>query len=624
MKLLGLNIANFRGTNALSIIANGNDVNIFGRNGTGKTTTEDAFLWLLFGKDSADKKDYDLIPHKQGTAEPDTGVGKEPTVEANIEYFGKTIKLKKAYLEEWPKKGEMKGQYAGSKTHYYVDDLEVKAGEYQAITAELVDDKLFKLITNPQHFTEVLSWQERRETLVKIAGDLEVAPSAELAELMGEREFSKFHALAKQNVKAKQKELDGLPYAVTEARRMVPEELPAMEDIGALTADKAELEEQLLSLKNDDTANAKRKQIAEVETELAEARSKYTAAVNADNERFLAGIKKLNGEWENKSRELSKLTGDIRNTQDAVESLSAKKAAALKDWHEANDRKWTGSEMCPTCGQAMPAEQVEAAKATFNRQRSADLERLIANGTALKNEIEGKKADIDEMQTAAATLESEISTLEARIEKGASMIKPCNFDDSEFKARLESLRAELANGADEGKQAKAETLNGQIADIQNRIDNANRAKIQIEQAAEQKKHVDELMARDAEINAELGKWERAVNLCEQHVKASAKALEQAVNGKFKIARFRLFQTQKNGEEAECCDVVYPNGSTNLSTGERLQTGVDIINTLTEFYGVDAPIWIDNAEGVTLPVETGSQVVRLIVSPSDEKLRVEVI
>jgi len=126
------------------------------------------------------------------------------------------------------------------------------------------------------------------------------------------------------------------------------------------------------------------------------------------------------------------------------------------------------------------------------------------------------------------------------------------------------------------------------------------------------------------LNTELNSWEGAVSLCQQHVKNSAKALETAVNGKFKIARFQLFTTQKNGEEVECCDIIYPNGSTNLSTGERLQTGIDIINTLTAFYGVDAPIFVDNAESISLPYETESQVIRLIVSPEDKILKVEVV
>jgi hypothetical protein len=59
----------------------------YGCNGAGKTSTEDAFLWLLFGKDSADRKDYDLIPHKPGETVPDTGCGREPVVEATARIF---------------------------------------------------------------------------------------------------------------------------------------------------------------------------------------------------------------------------------------------------------------------------------------------------------------------------------------------------------------------------------------------------------------------------------------------------------------------------------------------------------------------------------------------------------
>ncbi|MFA6931409.1 MAG: hypothetical protein WCT05_13870 [Lentisphaeria bacterium] len=623
MKLLDLTISNFRGIPALPVAANGHDVNIFGSNGTGKTTTEDAFLELLFGKDSSDRKDYDLIPHKPGTTEPDVGCGKEPTVEATLEYFGKTVKLKKAYLEEWPKKGEMKGQYAGSKMHFYVDDLEVKAGEYQSVVSELVDPDLFKLITNPHHFTGVLSWQERRQTLVKIAGELNVESAPALAELMCGREFDKFYALAKQNAKTTQKELDGIPYAITEAKRLIPAVLPDPQDISALMANKSTLEERLLSLKNDDAANVKRRKIAETETEISQARSRYTAEIEAENSKFRAGIKKLEEELQGKTREFSALNASAQSAEDAIKLLTGKKQCALDEWHEANSRKWTGSDACPTCGQPLPADQVEATKAAFNKQRSKDLERLVSAGTALKNEIAEKQRSMDEATKMAEKIAAEISTLDSRIEKGCSMVKPCNFEATiecaDLKAELDNLAAETCNG----NLAAIEALAGQIQEVQARIDAAHREKIQAEQAAEQQKHVAELMKRETELNAELGRYEKAVSLCGQHVKAQAKALEQAVNGRFKVARFQMFQMQKNGEEVECCDVVYPNGSTNLSAGEKLQTGIDIINTLTEYYGVTAPIWVDNAEGVTKPYESDSQIIRLIVSKEDEKLRVEV-
>ena len=48
----------------------------------------------------------------------------------------------------------------------------------------------------------------------------------------------------------------------------------------------------------------------------------------------------------------------------------------------------------------------------------------------------------------------------------------------------------------------------------------------------------------------------------------------------------------------------------------------MIATLSEHYGIRVPLFVDNAEGVTalLPVDT--QVIRLVVSESDQKLRCE--
>lgn len=625
MKLLYLSVRNFRGIPELSTDAQGRDVNIYGCNGAGKTTTYDAYLELLFGKDSFDRKDYDLIPHIPGSTDPDVGNGKEPTVEATFEYFGKTVKLKKIYVEEWPKKGEMKGQYAGSKMHYYVDDLEVKAGDFQKVVDELVDQNLFKLITNPRYFAEDLHWQARREALIKIAGELDVEMDRDLAVMLSGRDFGKFHALSKQNVKETQKKIDGLPYAIKEAMRLIPDELPKVADTVDLETEKAKLEEQLQTLKDDDSENFRRRGLAKIETEIAEARNKYTAALDAENRKVKAGIEKLENEKQRKTDTLRDNESRLRGLDREIDALAGQKQAKLSQWHEADDRKWTESEDCPTCGQKLPAEQIEAAKAKFNWQRSEDLERLKVEGLALKREIEENEKTMTDLEAKNKALSAEIATLSARIEKGKSMIKVGDFENTDEHKPLAAKIAELSDTStvDTNKQTKIDKLVETIRDIQNRIDQANRDKLIIANAADQKKRVDELKAQEKKLNAELSGYEKAVYLCEQHVKAQSKALEQAVNGKFKIARFRMFAMQKNGEEVECCDVVYPNGSTNLSTGERLQVGIDIINTLTEFYGVDAPIWIDNAEGITKDIDCRSQVISLFVSKEDESLRVEV-
>jgi DNA repair exonuclease SbcCD ATPase subunit len=627
MKLISLLINNFRGVGSMDIQAAGNNVNIYGCNGAGKTSTEDAFLWLLFGKDSADRKDYDLIPHKSGETVPDTGCGREPVVEAKLEYFGKTVTLKKSYIEEWPKRGEMKGQYAGSKVHYFVDDLEVKAGEYAAVVNELIDPELFKLLTNPHYFSETMSWQDRRATLVKITGDLNVSPAPELAAMMGERAFDNFYALSKQNVKATQKQLDSMPYAISEAQRLIPASTPVMPDVAVLEKQRDELENQIQTLKNDDSANAIRREIAEIETKIAEGRNRYTAGINAENEKFQNGITRLETELREKERKRDDSADVRQHIESQIADLTERKTRKLAAWHSANDRVWTGSDTCPTCGQKLPPEQIESAKAKFNKQRSDDLEQLVTEGKAFAKKIEENQAAITEKNTVLETLTTEITTLESRIEKGKSMLKPCAYETQiEYKqlsGRLVDLKNQLAKGTDTEKSGKMDALAAQLSNVKQQIQDADRVKLQIEQAEAQKKHVAELQDQQKKIAADLGNYEKAVALCEDHVKKQARALETAVNGKFKVARFRMFAPQKNHEEAECCDVVYPNGSTNLSTGERLQTGIDIISTLSKYYGVDAPIWIDNAEGITLPVETDAQIIRLIVSERDEKLRIEV-
>ena len=530
MKLLKFSARNFRGIN-VEFAPNGRDVKIYGCNGAGKTTTEDAFLWLLFGKDSADRKDYDLIPHKPGATEPDVGRGLEPTVEAKLEYSGKTIALKKSYIEDWPKRGALKGQYAGSKTHYFVDGLEVKAGEYNGVVGELIDPALFKLLTNPHYFTDELSWQERRATLVKIAGDLNVEPVPDLITLMDGRPFDKFHALAKQNVKSTQKQLDGIPYAISEAQRMLPTELPDMPDTAALEKQQADLENQIQTLKNNDSANAIRREIAGIETKIAEGRSKYTAAVNTENEKIQNGINRSTDEKQDKTDTYHNVRSQILQLEDETDCLKGLKSNKLAAWHEAHDRAWHGSYICPTCGQKLPPEQIEAARENFNRQKAEDLKKITEDGKAIAKKIEDNQTEITKKNAKLEKLTSEIATLGSRIEKGKSMLKPCVYETQiEYKqlsGRLTDLKNQLANNADTEKNVKLDALMAKLNDVKQQIENAGRIKLQIEQAETQKKHITELENKQKEINTNLGKWEKDVALCEEHVKKSARVLENS-------------------------------------------------------------------------------------------------
>lgn len=77
-------------------------------------------------------------------------------------------------------------------------------------------------------------------------------------------------------------------------------------------------------------------------------------------------------------------------------------------------------------------------------------------------------------------------------------------------------------------------------------------------------------------------------------------LEQKINSKFKFVNFKMFETQINGGEVECCDcLIYGVPFSDANTASKINAGLDIINTLCEFYQVTAPIFIDNRESIVI-------------------------
>jgi hypothetical protein len=61
---------------------------------------------------------------------------------------------------------------------------------------------------------------------------------------------------------------------------------------------------------------------------------------------------------------------------------------------------------------------------------------------------------------------------------------------------------------------------------------------------------------------------------------------------------------------------------DINNAGRIQVGMDIIRTLQGHYGIQAPVWIDNAESVIILPDMDCQVIRLVVSEPDKALRIE--
>ena len=90
-----------------------------------------------------------------------------------------------------------------------------------------------------------------------------------------------------------------------------------------------------------------------------------------------------------------------------------------------------------------------------------------------------------------------------------------------------------------------------------------------------------------------------------------------------MVKLQLFdytiEDAKKENPIECCTPLIngvPDGTANKAA--RVNAGLDIINVLCRFYGVTAPIFIDNRESINDVIPTESQIINLKVT-DDKKL-----
>ena len=191
-----------------------------------------------------------------------------------------------------------------------------------------------------------------------------------------------------------------------------------------------------------------------------------------------------------------------------------------------------------------------------------------------------------------ADLKAQLFLLEIEEEPGADIEELAKLDNE-----LSSLKSKKANLETELNKFKL------IDDIENRV---------IELENQQQKLV-----------TEKNELDEASYLMDEFVKAKVNMLEESINARFKLARFKMFNVMLNGNVEECCETTYKGVPyRSMNNAARINVGLDIINALTSYFKVNAPVFIDNAEAVTDFIPINSQVIKLIVDESESQLVVK--
>ena len=641
MKLTKLELLNFKGLKAFTINLNG-DVVIRGDNATGKTTVFDSVCWLLFGKDSLDRADFEIKTLDKG--EPIHKVNHEVTGTFTLDEGG-TVELKRVYREKYssPRGGEV--TMTGHTTYYFVDGVPKKEKEYKEIVNSLVDENIFKLITNPLYFNETYSWQNRRKLLLEMCGDIsdedviaEYSELKALTDILSGHSVDDHRKVVASKKAAINKELDMIPVRIDEALRGKPTiDTPRdvlIQEISLATTTLETLEADKALLVNGHAVVDTRAELRDVqrrlmarESELQMEYKKQSALKSNEYDMVVSELNNLSSKVENTKHRLDTSNRDIQLIESTINELMHQRQQVNEDVFVMDI-----DENCPTCGQKLPAEQIQAARekaeTNFNLRKSKRLEEI-------NQSIELKQQDIENIEKRNASLES-VETLEALI-KAKELVKqtitdeigqltaPVLEDDSIY-ADLKAEEFMLQMKLDESNTDHSE----EIADIDKRIATTKEHRFNLETELnkyEEAKRIDtrvaELESQQAELAAEKSKLDEASYLMDEFFKAKVNMLEDVINSRFKLARFKMFNVMLNGNVEECCETTYKGVPyRSMNNAARINVGLDIINALTSYFKVNAPVFIDNAEAVTEFVPVNSQTIKLIVDESEPQLVVK--
>lgn len=669
IKITSLKLENFKCFREKEFHFNADITTILGRNGVGKTTIADAILWCLFGKNSDNQSDFNLktldadggiIPHL------DHSVEMILTITAKFEVGGpvsRDITLKRTLKETWVKKRASEEQvFKNNTTEYLVNGEVITASDYKKYIAQMIDEDVFRAITNPSYFPS-LHWKQQREFLSNLAGDIspeEIAADDSELQLFSEElkqdilAYIKHLAYQKKIVREK---LELIPVRLEEQNKALPpmldwEMLKASSD--HLSSKISEISQKIIETKNGNGGDVKResirKQLNEARTELDRIEQNIRIHVRTQQQLHDKAVNDARLAFGQTTKNIADLQLKIGSYDTLITRCKMtlddceKQASSIRERWAANQTPFslkTEDGFCPTCGQPLPDDMREEKFSKLRQEANARKEvvkqQLIAEADKVKALIAETKQQIADYETQRTEDEQRLNQLRqllndqhivlANAEKAPVPTAEEMQSSSDIHKTAVALIRELENALVDESTDDA----GQLHELEEQKNELTRQFGEVQSQLATKATFERISNLIADIEKEqkelinqLSAFEREEDIARRYQSRQNEVLEERINQHFQLVKWKLFRTVNNGGDpfdepyCEC----YVNGHAyhdGLNQAARLNAGLDICETLGKHYDVFAPIIIDNAESNLNILATTGQQIRLQVADTELKI-----
>ena len=645
-----LEMTNFKGIQS-AVYEFTDETNIFGRNGTGKSSIVDAFTWLLFNKNAmGDAPDPDKFSPK-----PIDDQGREihyldTTVTAYCKLDGAPFVLKRTQRENWvTKRGTKDAVFQGNSSTYWINEVETKESDFTDRVSRIASDNVFRLITSLGAFN-AMKKDERRTVLLAMSGtdvDAELLQREEYAAIatearslgIGVDDLRKVLTDRKTKIG---KELQLIPARIDEARRMRPEytEQDIKDAEYNLKDAQADLEKCRAMLAQVETGDGSAddigRQILSLEADLIAEKRRITDDFDAKRRELRQAIQSAEADFDAKQsnqRVASKLAAAAK----IKASESAQELVKLRTRYKAEyDTPYTPPQVdnvCTFCGQPIPESQRERmfaeARKAFYDARGKRLTEITQQGKELKARDEALHAESDEAAEALSKADEALTAASKslKIAREALEAYPAtpNYETERVKGLEEEIYA-LRSKRNAEPDEKAERIRDRIADLEAMVDRAKATIAKQEAAKQVDERVKELEEEQKNMGQRRADAEVMIYAVEQFIRDRCGLLEESINSHFPTVRWKLFNIQNNRGIKDCCECQIPGDHSLVSysgtnTAAKVNADIEIIGVLSRHYDVIAPVFVDNAERINYIVKPAGQLITLSVS-DDSTLRID--
>ncbi len=624
--------------------------NIFhGPNARGKTNTILAIYWALTDYLMDGTSDYPSFKPHSDSSEV-----------VSVELVFDTFSFKKTFAEKWVKtRGTTEVTMQGHETEYFIDDVKYGVTKGKELLLESLGIEkhknvdIVRAILDPYFLAQQIPWKELRQFVIDLVGDVD-----DLSVLEAKKEYEpikddlvkqKFNATAltklyRQNIKNQKDEI--------EKQENILLGYSNIHDVEQVELGKAEA--NLTLIDNDISAlraqklNAVNPKVAQLESEMAEIRLKYSEALDADREHLMNVNKETN-------EKVARLRSDLLKSFEKLEALKAtkrdyeknleeyeynlkrlereradlesRKEGLTKEWYEINglEYKSLAVDACPHCGGVLNESELDEHQKAWEAQKQERLDANVAKGKKLKSELDNLNFKIAELKKPEA------------VDKDAE-IEAFTADVAIINNKVKEAELTLIN---EYKSKEAEDLYLKAVEIKKRLD-AEKAVVThddidakitklIESKAIHQKVVDDhnaylvVQKKSEETKAlissnqnALVEYETKQMLLEDFIKTKLTLLKDNVSKVFGDLEFVLVETNiKEGSYNEVCYPLILGKKTPFISGsgaEKIITGTYIIECVKNALGLpDLPIIFDEADKLdtatlSSKLETESQVI----------------